>query len=159
MLNRVWRQTLFLLAFLAGSASAEVTYSRDVAPILYRKCTACHHPNDIAPMSLMDYQAVRPWAKAIREAVVLKRMPPWFADARTGHFSNDPSLSDSERQIITGWVDHGAKEGNPDDRPTAPSYVDGWHIGKPDVVFDIGQDRNRQATRPKRVLRFPTICF
>jgi hypothetical protein len=140
MLNRVVCQSFLLMSLLACSASAEVTYSRDVAPILYQKCTACHHPNDVAPMSLMDYKSVRPWAKAVREAVVLRRMPPWFADATTGHFSNDPSLSDSERQIITDWVEQGAKEGNPGDLPTAPSYVDGWHIGKPDVVFDIGQD-------------------
>jgi hypothetical protein len=126
--------------FFAVSAGAEVTYSRDVAPILYAKCTVCHHPDDIAPMSLLDYQSVRPWAKAIREAVLLKRMPPWFADSKTGHFANDPSLSAAEKQIIADWVDQGAKEGNPKDMPPAPTYAAGWHIGKPDAVFDIGQD-------------------
>jgi hypothetical protein len=140
MLSRRFYQSALLLLFLAYRASGEVTYSRDVAPILYQKCAGCHHPNDIAPMSLIDYSSVRPWAKAIREVVVLKRMPPWFADSTTGHFSNDPSLSESERQIITDWVEQGAKEGNPRDMPPAPTYVDGWQIGKPDVVFDIGQD-------------------
>jgi hypothetical protein len=146
MSNRVVCQSFLLISFLAGSASAEITYSRDVAPILYQKCTACHQPNDIAPMSLMDYKSVRPWAKAIREAVLLKRMPPWFADSATGHFSNDPSLSDSEKQIITGWVEQGAKEGNPADMPPTPSYVDGWRIGKPDVIFDIGEDHVIKST-------------
>jgi len=146
MSNRIVYHAALLITFLACNASAEITYSRDVAPILYQKCTACHHPNDIAPMSLTDYKSVRPWAKAIREAVVLKRMPPWFADSTSGHFSNDPSLSDSERQIITDWVEQGAKEGNPGDMPTAASYVDGWHIGKPDVVFDIGQDHVIKST-------------
>src|ERR1700691_1027225 len=140
MANRKLYESALPLSFFACSASAEITYSRDVAPILYQKCTGCHHPNDLAPMSLIDYKSVRPWAKAIREAVLLKRMPPWFADSPSGHFSNDPSLTESETHIITEWVDQGAKEGNPRDVPPVPSYVDGWHIGKPDVVFDIGED-------------------
>ncbi len=135
-----------MILFLACHGDAEVTFSRDVAPILYQKCTACHHPNDIAPMSLIEYKSARPWAKAIREAVLLKQMPPWFADSTTGHFSNDPTLSESERRTITQWVDEGAKEGDPRDLPPAPSYVDGWHIGKPDVVFDIGQDHVLKGT-------------
>ena len=110
MSTRIFCQISPLLALVACGARAEGTYSRDVAPILYRKCTACHHPNDIAPMSLMDYHSARPWAKAIREAVLLKRMPPWFADSSIGHFSNDPSLSEFEKQIITDWVDHGPKK-------------------------------------------------
>ncbi len=154
MSSRVLCQVSLLLGLVAGGVSAEITYSRDVAPILYRKCTACHHPNDIAPMSLMDYKSVRPWAKAIREAVLLKRMPPWFADPSTGHFSNDPSLSESEKQIITEWVDQGAKEGNSRDTPPAPSYVDGWHIGKPDVVFDIGQDHVIQSASADEYVYF-----
>jgi hypothetical protein len=105
-------------------------------------------------MSLIDYKSARPWAKAIREAVRLKRMPPWFADPTTGHFSNDPSLSESERQIITDWVDQGAKEGDPGDRPQTPSYSDGWQIGKPDVVFDIGQDHVLKGTSVDEYIYF-----
>lgn len=140
MISQKFCYAALATALFTVSAGAEVTYSRDVAPILYAKCTACHHPNDIAPMSLLDYQSVRPWAKAIREAVLLKRMPPWFADSKTGHFANDPSLSAAEKQIIADWVDQGAKEGNPKEMPPTPTYAEGWHIGKPDVVFDIGQD-------------------
>jgi hypothetical protein len=138
--NRRLSQLALVISFAAYAAGAELTFSRDVAPILYRKCTTCHHANDIAPMSLVEYKSVRPWAKAIREVVLLRRMPPWFADRKSGHFSNDPSLSESEMHTIAQWVDQGAKEGDPGDLPPAPSYVDGWHIGKPDVVFDIGQD-------------------
>jgi len=127
-------------------ARAETTYSRDVAPILFQKCTPCHHPNDIAPMSLLDYKSARQWARAIRQAVVLKQMPPWFADSKVGHFANDPSLSDEQRRTITKWVDEGAKEGDPKDLPKTPTYVDGWHIGKPDVVFDIGEDHVVKST-------------
>lgn len=140
MSKRVLYQATLLILCAACCAHAEITYSRDVAPILYRKCTTCHHPNDIAPMSLLDYKSARPWARAIRQAVLLKRMPPWFADPASGHFSNDPSLDESERQTIIRWVDEGAQEGNAGDLPPAPTYVDGWRIGKPDAVFDIGQD-------------------
>jgi hypothetical protein len=83
---------------------------------------------------------VRPWAKSIREAVLLKRMPPWFADPHTGPFSNDPSLTDAEKQILVQWVDQGANEGEARDLPKAPVYADGWRIGKPDAIFDIGED-------------------
>lgn len=129
-----------LISCLGCCANAEITYSHDVAAIFYRKCTVCHHPNDIAPMSLTNYKSARPWARAIRQAVIIKRMPPWFADPTTGHFSNDPSLSESEGQIIIRWVEEGAKEGDPGELPPTPSYVDGWRIGKPDAVFDIGRD-------------------
>jgi hypothetical protein len=154
MSNRRLYQTALLLSFFACRASAEITYSRDVAPILYQRCTACHHPNDIAPMSLTDYKSVRPWAKAIREAVLLKRMPPWFADSTNVRFSNDPTLSESERHIIIEWVEQGAKEGDPHDMPAAPSYVEGWHIGKPDVVFDIGEDHVVKSTSADEYIYF-----
>jgi hypothetical protein len=154
MSNRVLCQIALLIPCLACCANAEVTYSHDVAPILYRKCAACHHPNDIAPMSLVDYKSARPWAKAIREAVRLKRMPPWFADPAIGHYSNDPSLSESERQIITDWVDQGAKEGDPGGLPQTPSYIDGWRIGRPDVVFDIGQDHVLKGTSVDEYIYF-----
>jgi hypothetical protein len=154
MSNQGLYRAALLISFLACRAAAEVNYSHDVAPIFYQRCTACHHPNDIAPMSLLDYKSARPWAKAIREVVLLKRMPPWFADSTIGHFSNDPSLSESERRTITEWVDQGAKEGDPGDLPPAPSYVDGWHIGKPDAVFDIGQDHAIRSTSPDEYIYF-----
>jgi hypothetical protein len=130
----------FITLVFCSMASGAVTFDRDVAPILYAKCTGCHHANDIAPMSLMDYKAARPWAKAMREAVLLKRMPPWFADPHSGPFSNDPSLTDAERQTIVQWVDGGALEGELRDLPAAPVYAEGWRIGKPDAIFDIGED-------------------
>src|SRR3984885_15884533 len=74
----------------------EVTYNRDVAPILYKNCVVCHRPNDIAPMSLMTYKDTRPWARSMREAVVQRKMPPWHADPKIGEFLNDPRLTDAE---------------------------------------------------------------
>ena len=114
----------------------EVTFSKDVAPIVYKKCAVCHHPNDIAPMSLLTYSEVRPWAAAIREAVVQRTMPPWHADPEVGTFINDPRLSDTEIATIRAWVANGAREGDPKDLPPAPVFQEGWHI-RPDVVLSI----------------------
>ena len=116
------------------------TFTKDVAPIVFARCAGCHRPNDIAPMSLLDYQSARPWAKAIREAVVTRKMPPWFADPHFGSFANDARLSASEIEVIKAWVDSGAPEGDPRDLPPAPVFIEGWRLGKPDVVIDIGED-------------------
>jgi hypothetical protein len=119
---------------------AGLTFTRDVAPILYKNCAGCHHPGEIAPMSLLDYTSARPWAKAIRQAVLSRKMPPWFADPQYGAFANDPRLSDQEISTITAWVDGGSLEGDPRDLPPAPTFMEGWKLGKPDIVIDIGQD-------------------
>jgi hypothetical protein len=130
------------LAFVATSlaAAAVPTFTKDVAPIFYKHCVQCHRPDDIAPMSLLDYKSVRPWAKAIRGAVLTRKMPPWFADPRWGHFSNDARLSPEELETIKAWVDNGAAEGDAAKLPPAPEFVEGWRLGKPDVVVDIGED-------------------
>jgi mono/diheme cytochrome c family protein len=114
----------------------EVTYNRDVAPILYKNCVVCHRPNDIAPMSLLTYKDTRPWAGLIREAVVNRKMPPWHADPKVGDFINDPRLTDEQIATIDAWVRTGTKEGDPKDLPAAPVLLEGWHI-KPDVIFTI----------------------
>jgi len=119
-------------------ADKSITFNKDVAPILYKNCTVCHHPNDIAPMSLVTYDEVRPWAAAINEAVVQRIMPPWHADPRVGEFLNNPRLSDAEIATIVDWVKSGALEGNPKDLPPVPAFDTGWHI-KPDVVITIPQ--------------------
>src|SRR5215471_11191205 len=125
---------------LAAPVAAAPTFTKDVAPIFYQRCVACHRPNDIAPMSLLDYKTARPWAKAIREAVLSRKMPPWFADPRWGHFSNDSRLSTNELETIKAWADAGAKEGDPKELPAPPVFVEGWRQGKPDILIDIGQD-------------------
>ena len=114
----------------------EVTYNRDVAPILYKNCVVCHRPNDIAPMSLLTYKDTRPWARSIREAVTQRKMPPWHADPKVGDFRNDPRLSDADIATIDAWFRTGTKEGDPKDLPAAPVFAEGWHI-KPDQVFTI----------------------
>ncbi len=141
MTGQVLALGLLLAPLVAAAPSLTApTYSKDVAPIFFRRCVQCHRPDDIAPMSLLDYKSARPWAKAIREAVLTRKMPPWFADPRWGHFSNDARLSTGEIETIKAWADGGAKEGDLRDLPARPVFVEGWRVGKPDIVVDIGED-------------------
>jgi mono/diheme cytochrome c family protein len=139
---RLLATALTLASFTMATPIAMATpnFTKDVAPILFKNCAGCHRPGQIAPMSLLDYQSARPWAKAIREAVVTRKMPPWFADPRYGEFANDARLTKSEIETVRAWVDGGAAEGDPRDLPTTPQFVEGWQLGKPDLVVDIGQD-------------------
>jgi hypothetical protein len=125
---------------MAWAAFAGPTFTKDVAPIFYKRCAGCHRPGEIAPMSLLDYGSARPWAKAIREAVLTRKMPPWFADPGHGEFSNDTRLSTREIETIKAWIDTGSAEGNPRDLPARPVFLEGWQLGKPDIIVDIGQD-------------------
>src|SRR5215470_15941327 len=97
--------------------SSAVTFTRDVLPILQKNCQSCHRPGQVAPMSLVTYEEARPWAKAIKVAVAQKKMPPWFADARYGHFTNDRTLSETDIDTLTRWADTGAVRGDPKDAP------------------------------------------
>ena len=120
----------------------DVTFSKDIAPILQRSCQNCHQPNSVAPMSLINYKEVRPWARSIKERTALRDkrgvMPPWFIEKNIGiqHYKNDPSLSDLEIAKIAKWADSGAPEGNPADLPPPIPLIDGtkWNLGEPDLV-------------------------
>ena len=133
---------LFALSFLFGSlAFAQTpTFYKNVAPILEQHCQSCHRPGEVAPMPLLTYTDARPWAKAIKTAVLSHKMPPWYADPHFGKFSNDPSLQAAEIDTLVKWADNGAPEGNPKDAPAPRQFTDGWTIGKPDQVLDIGVD-------------------
>jgi hypothetical protein len=136
------RGALFVIscAILAlPAAAATPTFSKDVAPILFKNCSGCHRPGEIGPMPLLNYTQARPWAKSIREAVALKTMPPWHADADHGVFANDRRLSDRDRETIIAWADGGAPQGDPKDLPPAPAFVDGWVIGKPDAILTMAK--------------------
>lgn len=121
----------------AAPASSGVTYYKDVAPVLQSRCQECHRPGEIGPMSFMTYDEVRPWAKAMKTAVLTKKMPPWSADPHYGKFSNDRSLSQAEMDTLVAWVDAGSPAGNPKDAPKPREYFQGWQIGKPDVVYEL----------------------
>ena len=125
-----------VLAMSSLPASAQVTFNKDVLPILQQKCQVCHRPGEIGPMPLTTYQSTRPWARAIKTAVAAKAMPPWFADPRYGHFANEKRLTDQEIATITSWVDSGAPEGDGKDTPAPVTFREGWNI-RPDLVFQL----------------------
>jgi hypothetical protein len=123
----------------AASIPGQVTYYKDVLPVLQNRCQECHRPGEIGSFSMLTYNDVRPWAKAIKTSVIAKKMPPWFADPKFGHFSNDRTLSQQEIDTLVGWVDGGAKEGKPEDAPKPRVWMDGWNIQKPDLVLSMQQ--------------------
>jgi mono/diheme cytochrome c family protein len=126
----------------AGKDASQVTYAKDIAPILQRSCQACHRPGSVAPMSLVTYNDVRPWARSIKARTALagkpNGMPPWFIDKTVGiqKYKGDISLSDEEIEKIARWTDAGAPRGNPADEPPPLKFVgeDEWQIGKPDLI-------------------------
>ena len=135
---------LFVAAFLftlpasqANSPAKQVTFTKDVAPILFKNCAQCHRPDDIAPFSVLSYKDVRPWAKSIKEKVVTREMPPWHADPHFGKFENEARLSQADIDTIAAWVDGGTKEGTAKDLPHVPNAATDWEIGKPDVVLTM----------------------
>jgi len=136
----------------SAPAQAPVTFTKHVAPILQRNCQVCHRPGSIAPMSLLTYEEARPWARAIKEQVILRQMPPWYIDKNVGvqHFSNDRSLTDAEIATIVSWVDAGAPQGNPADMPRPRQFAaaETWQIGEPDVIVTLPKDIVVKATAP-----------
>ena len=133
-----------MLVTTADAKSRSVSFNQDVAPILFKHCVPCHRPSMFAPMSLIRYEEVRPWSRAIKAKVASRAMPPWFADPAVGSFKNDPRLTPADIVTVTDWVDAGSPRGAgfPPDPPTLP---DGWSIGKPDAVFSVAQS-NRVPT-------------
>ena len=125
------------IAATAGSVSSTPTYYKDIAPLMQNRCQECHRSGEVAPMSFMSYDQVRPWAKAIKNAVLTKKMPPWFADPHFGKFSNDRSLSQHEIDTLIAWIDGGAKEGDKKDAPQPRQFAEGWQIGQPDLVLQM----------------------
>src|SRR5712692_6509236 len=114
-----------------AGVSSEATFAKDIAPILQRSCQNCHRPDGVAPMSLVTYEDVRPWARSIKQRTGIGPkagvMPPWYVEKNLGiqKFQNDPSLSDDEIAMIAKWADSGAPRGNPADLPPPRQWADG----------------------------------
>ena len=149
MATRIFVFAIVTVALLLGSFERQamaggqeqptgvVTFHKDALPILQKNCQSCHRPGQIGPMSLMSYKEARPWTKAIKAAVLQKKMPPWFADPKYGHFNNDRSLKPAEIETLVAWADTGALEGDPKDAPAPIQWAaDGWQI-QPDVTVDL----------------------
>src|SRR5438093_10547792 len=109
-----------------SAAGTTRTFNKDVASILFNNCVTCHRPNQIAPMALMSYKEVRPWARAIKEKILKGEMPPWRADARFGTFRNDRRLTPEQINTVIAWVDAGAPEGETRWTAELPGFKDCW---------------------------------
>ncbi len=127
-----------IVAAAQVESGRQVTFAKDIAPILQRSCQNCHRPGGGAPMSLLGYEEARPWARAIKLKTSNREMPPWFIEKNVGiqHFKEDPSLTDTEIALIARWVDTGAARGNPADMPPPIAFPATmvWTIGKPDLI-------------------------
>ena len=139
MRTRAWLDGVvagvFLLICAEASAAGAATFNKDVLPILQRNCQTCHRPGNIAPMSFLTYETTRPWAKALKAAVITRKMPPWFADPQFGHFSNDRSLKQADIDTIVQWVDNGALQGDPNDAPPPVKWPENGWTTKPDLIL------------------------
>ncbi|MFP6767458.1 MAG: redoxin domain-containing protein [Planctomycetaceae bacterium] len=136
--------------------AGSITYARHVSRILQQKCAGCHHANTAAPFSLTSYDEAKNWSATIKETVVQRRMPPWHADPRYGHFSNDMRLTQAEIDTLVAWIDDGTPMGKVADLPPKIQYSDGWMIGKPDVVFKMPREFTVKAKGTVRYQYFVT---
>jgi mono/diheme cytochrome c family protein len=133
---------LALQGSVAAQTSDRVTFTKDIAPILQRSCQQCHRPDGVAPMPLLTYEQVRPYARAMRNKTALRDkpgvMPPWYIERNVGiqRFKDDISLSDAEIALIARWADSGAERGDPGAMPPPLSFADAdtWRIGTPDLI-------------------------
>jgi Flp pilus assembly protein TadD len=127
---------LFALC-MPAAAQLPVTYAREIAPILYKNCTSCHHPGGSGPLSLMDYPQARRWAATIGTVVQSRYMPPWLPTPGHGDFAGTRRLSDHEIALLTSWIKTGMPEGDPSAAPQPPVYASDWQLGPPDLILEV----------------------
>ncbi|HEX4380108.1 MAG TPA: hypothetical protein VH022_08755, partial [Candidatus Acidoferrum sp.] len=118
----------------AAKEVAAPTYTRDIAPILFRSCAPCHRPGEAAPFSLLSYADAKSHARLIEEMTARRIMPPWLPAADDPKFADDLRLSDADIARLRDWAESGAAEGNRAELPAVPKFVEGWQLGKPDVI-------------------------
>jgi hypothetical protein len=130
---------LGVVHLISAQSTETPTFSKDVAPILYKNCVSCHRPGEMAPMSLMSYAQARPFARSIRQHIEQGTMPPWHAEAPAGKFSNERKLTPLEKDTLIRWASNGTPQGDPKDLPPAPVFREGWTIGTPDAIVTMTQ--------------------
>ncbi|MGC2818129.1 MAG: tetratricopeptide repeat protein [Candidatus Sulfotelmatobacter sp.] len=119
----------------AEASETQVTFSRDIAPIIFRSCASCHRPGEAAPFSLLTYEDVKKHARQIAEVTRTRNMPPWLPEPQDLKFADEMRLPVAQIDLIQKWVDQGELEGNPADRPQQPKFVEGWRLGTPDLIL------------------------
>jgi hypothetical protein len=136
-----WNLVLALLLAAAAAqtsgAPAVPVFTRDVAPILYQHCAACHHEGEVAPFPLITYEDAKKRAKLIAEVTRMRVMPPWKPVPGYNHFAGERRLTEAEIQTLQRWAATAAREGNPANLPAAPQFTDDWKLGKPDLIVQL----------------------
>lgn len=155
------KHLLPFFAFLILSSSAisqDVTFAKDIAPIIYNNCTKCHRPNEIGPFSLTNYNEVKPWAPMIKYVTSIHYMPPWKADPEYSRFQGERFLTQTQIDLIASWADNGAPYGNAADEPALPEFPTGSQIGTPDLVLSMTEAFEHQGGNQDayRVFVLPT---
>src|ERR1700680_4153117 len=134
-------------AFLPPSTAEpekQVTFNRDIAPIIFHSCASCHRPGEAAPFSLLNYSDVKKHARQIVDVTQSRAMPPWLPEPQKLKFADELRLADAEINLIERWVEQGEGEGAAADLPPQPKFVEGWRLGKPDVILTA----NKPLTLP-----------
>ena len=131
---------IFIISMFASKAdSQDVTFTKDIAPIIYNNCTKCHRPNEIGPFSMTNYDEIRPWAPSIKYVTSIRYMPPWKADPHYSRFIGERVLTDEQIALIAEWVDNDAPYGNASEEPELPDFPTGSQIGTPDLVLSMAE--------------------
>ena len=128
-----------LVAVLTVSAYSQVTFTKDIAPIIYNNCTKCHRPGEIAPFPMTHYDEILPWAQSIKYATSIRYMPPWKADPEFSRFQGERFLTQEQIDLISQWVDNGAPFGNAAEEPALPDFPSGSQIGTPDLILHYAE--------------------
>jgi hypothetical protein len=136
-INRSVKLVLSLAIAISLAQAGQPTFYHDVLPVLERHCQSCHRPGEIGPMPLLTYQQARPWARAIKEAVKTRAMPPWFAEPEPLKFINDPSLSAHEIAAVSEWADDAAPKGIPDSSHVPRHWAGNWNIQQPSEIVEM----------------------
>jgi thiol-disulfide isomerase/thioredoxin len=122
------------------AATTSITYAKEISRLMQKNCQSCHRPGEAAPFSLLTYEDAVKHARTIKEVTAQRRMPPWHADPRYGHFSNSRRMTNDEVETLAAWVDAGTPRGNPKDEPDPIAWPAGWKLGKPDMVFSMPEE-------------------
>ena len=149
--------TAGLLAVSAGltqAAGPGPTFTKNVAPILFARCSACHRPGEVGPFALLTYRDAAKRAGLIAEVVGSKAMPPWKPESSPGEFRSDRTLDPAEVATLIAWAQVGAPEGDPKDLPPTPSFPEGWHLGEPDLVLEVAEPYEVPASGPDQYVHF-----
>jgi len=130
-------QSVASAAVYVPRAKGSLTFSKEVAPIIYNRCSGCHRPSEAAPFSLLTYEQVRKRGRQISDVIARRFMPPWPPEPGYGDFADERRLTPEEQGIIQQWLSEGAIEGNPSDLPPQPQWTEGWQLGEPDLVVKM----------------------